>query len=63
MSIGEIVSALSLCCSNIFSGDELLFCKNVYSVEVEDTRIKVYFVDANTADIEIYKDGTWEYLE
>ena len=63
MTIGEIVSALSICCGDIFDGDELLFCKNIYSIESKDNYIEVYFVDANTPNVKIYKDGRREYLE
>lgn len=60
MSIGEIISALAICAS---SSDEdkdcLLMERTVYSLEVddEDDSIVVHFVDANTPDVRIYKDG------
>ena len=36
--------------------------KNVYEIEVRDDYILVYFVDANTRNIKVYKDGKREYL-
>ena len=56
MTIGEIIAALALYASN---EDELLLMKSVYSIECnkEDAAINIYFIDANTADIMISKDG------
>ena len=59
MTVGEVVAALARCCSD---GDELLFRKSIYSIEVNEDNIEVYFVDANTADIKINKDGSYDYL-
>lgn len=59
MSVGEVVAALSRCCSD---DDELLFRKSIYSIEVNEDNIEVYFVDANTANVRIYSDGKREYL-
>ena len=65
MSIGEIISALALCASSFDDDkDHLLMLKNIYSLEVERNgdSIAVCFVDGNTPDIRIYKDGTKEFL-
>lgn len=59
MTIGEAVAALARCCSDY---DELLFRKSIYSIKVNDDSIEVCFVDSNTADIRINKDGNYDYL-
>ena len=61
MTVGEVVAALARCCSD-YDGDYMLFVKEIYSIEVNDDNIEVYFVDANTANIRIYSDGKREYL-
>ena len=61
MSVGEVVAALARCCSD-WDGDYLLFVKSVYSIEVNEDNIEVYFVDGNTANIRIYSNGRKEYL-
>lgn len=66
MNIGEIISALALCASSFDDDkDHLLMLKNIYSLEVErnEDSIVVCFVDGNTPDIRIYKDGTKEFLD
>lgn len=63
MSIGEIISALSLCASDSDDNrDSLLMLRSVCRIEVEDdgSSIAVYFVDGNTPDIRIHKDGAKE---
>lgn len=63
MSIGEIISAIALCASSLDDDkDHLLMVKNVYSIEVKEKYIEVYFVDGNTSNIRIYSDGRVEYL-
>lgn len=60
MSIGEIISALAICASGSDEGkDHLLMERTVRSLEVddEDDSIIVHYVDANTPDVRIYKDG------
>lgn len=59
MSVGEVVAALARCCSDY---DYLLFVKSVYSIEVKDENIEVYFVDGNTSNIRIDMEGKKEYL-
>lgn len=60
MTIGELISALSLHCSE---EDELLLMKSIMTIEVRssasgDTEvIDLYFQDANTADKTINKQG------
>ena len=61
MKVGEVVAALARCCSD-YDGDDLLFVKAIYSIEVNDDNIEVYFVDANTPNVRIYSDGKREYL-
>lgn len=66
MSVGEIISALVLCASSFDDNkDRLLMLKSVYSIEVGDNDdcINVYFVDGNTQDIKVHRDGTWEALD
>ena len=66
MSVGEIISALALCASSFDDNkDRLIMLKSVYSIEVDDENdcIDVYFVDGNTQNIKIHKDGTWEALD
>lgn len=60
MSVGEVVAALSLCCSE---NDDLLFVKSIYSIDVHENDIEVYFVDGNTQNVRIYSDGRREYLQ
>lgn len=62
MTVGEVVAALARCCSD-YDGDELLFRRTVYRIEVYDENIEVYFADANTANVRIYSDGKREYLQ
>lgn len=61
MTVGEVVAALARCCSD-YDGDTLLFSQSIYSIEVKDDNIEVYFVDANTPNVRIYLDGKREYL-
>lgn len=63
MSIGEVISALTLCASSFDDDkDHLLMLRDAYEIEVHDNYILVYFVDANTTSIKVYKDGKREYL-
>lgn len=63
MSIGEVISALALCASSFDDDkDHLLMLKGVYDIEVHDDYIAIYFVDGNTSNIKVYKDGKCEYL-
>lgn len=64
MPIGEVIALLCKVASNheIDGGDHLLMLKNIYEIDVEDDFIKVYFVDGNTEDIKIDKDGNKTYL-
>ena len=61
MTVGEVVATLAKCCSD-YDGDTLLFAQSIYSIEVKDDNIEVYFVDANTPNVRIYLDGLREYL-
>lgn len=62
MNIGEIISALALCASKWDNdgGDHLLMLRSVSGIEVDDDYVNVYFVDGNTPDIKVYKDGKCE---
>lgn len=63
MRIGEVISALALCASSFDDDkDHLLMLRTAYEIEVHDDYILVYFVDANTRNIKVYKDGKSEYL-
>ena len=59
LTIGDIVSALIQRASDISaSGDGLLLQKSVYSIEAnDDGNIEISFVDRNTEDIVIDKNG------
>ena len=63
MSIGEVISALVLCSSSFDDNkDYLLMLRTIYEIEVHDDYIAIYFVDGNTRNIKVYKDGTYECL-
>ena len=64
MTVGEVISALTLCASEINDGkDYLLMAKGVLEIDVKNGCIEVSFSDYNTADIRIYPDGRKEYIE
>ena len=63
MNVGEIISALALCASSFDDDkDRLLMLRDVYEIEVKDEYVEVHFIDSNTTDIRIFKDGRKEYL-
>lgn len=64
MNIGEIIAALTLCASkwDDDGGDQLLMLRSIYEIEVHDDHVNVYFVDGNTLDIKVYKNGKCESL-
>lgn len=64
MNIGEIISALALCASkwDHDGGDQLLMLRSISGIEVHDDHVNIYFVDGNTPDIKVYKDGKCESL-
>lgn len=64
MNIGEIISALALCASkwDDDGGDQLLMLKSIFEIEVRDDHVNIYFVDGNTPNIKVYKDGKCEML-
>lgn len=58
MSIGEVISALSLRASSWSDdADYLLMVKDVYDIKVHDDHIDISFTDDNTRDIRIGRDG------
>lgn len=61
MNVGEVISALALCASD-FDNDHLLMLKGVYSIEVKNDHIEVYFTDGNTTNIKVFPNGKMEYL-
>lgn len=63
MSVGEVISALVLCASSFDDDrDRYLMLRDACEIEVHDDYILVYFADANTTRIKVYKDGRCEYL-
>lgn len=59
MSVGELVSALSLYCQE----DCLLFIKSIDEIGIRGDRIHLYFTDGNTRNVAINKEGVevpWE---
>lgn len=64
MSVGEIISALALCASSFDDdNDHLLMLKSVDKIEVHYKYITIYFMDGNTPNIKVYKDGTFSCLD
>ena len=64
MNVGQVISALILCASNWDdnTGDDILLLKEVCGIEVNGDLIEVYFIDGNTRNIRIGKDGTKSYF-
>ena len=63
MTVGEVISSLSLCASSFDDDkDRLLLLRSIYSIKVFEEYIEIYFVDSNTVNIRVYKDGRKEYL-
>lgn len=63
MNIGEIISALALCASKWDNGgNQLLMLRCISEIEAYDDHVNIYFVDGNTPDIRVYKDGKCESL-
>lgn len=63
MNIGEVISALVLCASSFDDDkDHLLMLRGVDEIEVNDDYITIYFVDGNTPNIKVYKDGKCKCL-
>lgn len=56
MNVGEVIAALIQYASD-WDGDYLLLQKSVYSIEVHENEIMIYFVDGNTSDVVIDKLG------
>ena len=61
LNVGEVIAALIKYASD-FSGDDILLCKTVYGIEVKEENeneyeITINFVDGNTSDVVIDKDG------
>ena len=50
MTVGEVSALLCKYCSD---EDDLLMCKSIYSIDVDDDYIFVCFIDGNTSDIKI----------
>ena len=50
MTVGEVIALL---CKQASDEDNLLMAKDIYSIEVNDEGINLYFVDANTQDYSI----------
>ena len=58
MTIGEMISALALCASSFDDDkDHLLMLKSIYSIDVKDDQLLIYFSDGNTQNIKINKNG------
>lgn len=49
MPVGEVISALCKHASS-FDGDSLLMLKSICSIDVEEDKITLYFIDSNTED-------------
>ena len=55
MTVGEMIAAIALYESN---GDGSVMCKTIYSIDItNDDYIEIAFVDANTRDIVINRNG------
>lgn len=59
MTVGEVISALSLYSSEVINNnkDPLVMAKAIHSIDVHYGTIELYFVDANTPDVKIDKNG------
>lgn len=56
MPVGEVISALAKYASD-FDGNYLLMVSSIYSIEIKGEEIEIYFIDGNTRDVVIDKDG------
>ena len=64
MTIGEAIALMCQFSSDTGSdGDDLLMHKSAYSIDINEDCIELYFIDANTPNYRIYKDGKREYLD
>lgn len=52
MTVGEVIALLATYCSDV---DDLLMCRSIYNIEVDDDSITVYTTDGNSSDIVIKK--------
>lgn len=50
MTVGEVIALL---CKQASDEDEYLMAKSIYSIEVNDEEIFLYFTDGNTEDYSI----------
>lgn len=50
MTVGEVIALL---CKQASDNDELLMRKSIYSIDVNDDGIDLYFTDGNTEDYSI----------
>ena len=58
MNVGEVMAALAFCASGWDDDqDHLLMLKEIYCIDVCDDRIDISFVDGNTPDIRIGRNG------
>lgn len=58
MDVGEVIAALALYASGWDDDqDRLLLLKNIYGIEVRGDYIDISFVDGNTPDVRINRNG------
>lgn len=58
MNVGEVMAALALCASGWDDDqDRLLMLREIYCINVRDNHIDISFVDGNTPDIRIGRNG------
>ena len=50
MTVGEMIALL---CKQASNEDEYLMAKSIYSIDINDEGIRLYFTDANTEDYSI----------
>ena len=64
MKLGQVISALISCASKYDedNGDEILLLKHICGIDINGDLIEVHFVDGNTRDIMVSKDGTKSYF-
>ncbi len=50
MTVGEVIALL---CKQASDEDAYLMAKSIYSIDVNDEEIRLYFTDGNTSDYSI----------
>ena len=59
MTVGEVISALCKYASDMDDdNDYMLMCKSIYGIDVKnENRIEIIFLDGNTQDVAIDRNG------